>query len=81
MQAVPVQRANVAFSRTGSDSRDAVLSSLYSTGNGVVASAEAGFGPAAWLGSRALEQAWVDLPPNLEAIVREMGKQLLSDPR
>ena len=45
MQAVPVQRAIVAFSRPGIDSRDAGLSGLYSTGNGVVASVEFGMKP------------------------------------
>jgi len=42
MQSVPVQRAIVAFLRAGIDSGEAVLSSLYSAGNGVVASAESG---------------------------------------
>ena len=45
MQAVPVQRAIVGYSRTGVGGRDAALSSLCSPSNGVVASAESGVGP------------------------------------
>jgi hypothetical protein len=68
MQAAPVQRAIVTFSRAGSDHDQAGLRSLYSTGNGVVASAAFGVDATAFIPDD-LFQHILDKFPKLPPIV------------